>query len=563
MSLPSSKVYCPGNVGKLIEGPMQDGVSWAPILDEVNEWVQVGSGLEECAPYSGIHEEKPAWGKTGEDNEEITRHLMCCIGKPLVDDDEDTSTASNKPDSSAPAVALPETPDSKLSDADLDDWYLKQITKTYNPIWYEWTGSTYQEGIAFCYSKNHKSLCSYGVYCPKGPTGTIIHNGAYNDGESWAPTGDHLNQFVQVGADDQCNRYSAMKPGKTGHIMCCNDVSLDLPDISGQNQGGSASALDNISASKGLTELEQEVKDTLNPYWFDSSMGWTGTTHADAEAFCEKLSAGNNGETFHLCPVQAYCANGPNPTTEKPLYLHMDAFSGEQWAPVSLSDNAWIMIGQMSETNPQTCATHLQIYHTPPSWGLDGTRPEIKQHLLCCQDKSVSSGVIKSELESSQPAALAETTTTSTATMTTTTTVTTRKPDEGASQTSIQGMPSSVIDASSHTGSGNSSPHTGNGNNLEENIVATLQPVWYDASEGWNGGSYNDAVIFCSTKRRDVTSTTNMQLCPYSAYCPQGSSHPALGGYVIRLFDVCLRLCHAVVLISSTLLSMHTYEEPE
>ena len=50
-----------------------------------------------------------------------------------------------------------------------------------------------------------------------------------------------------------------------------------------------------------------------------------------------------------------------------------------------------------------------------------------------------------------------------------------------------------------------------------------FKPLWLSSNEGWNGGSHDDAVQFCSTIR-------GKQLCPYSAMCPHGPGHAVMGG---------------------------------
>lgn len=51
--------------------------SWAPILG--NEWVKLGPEMP-CVKYSALNSEPtPSWSDTGFDNEEITRHVLCCL----------------------------------------------------------------------------------------------------------------------------------------------------------------------------------------------------------------------------------------------------------------------------------------------------------------------------------------------------------------------------------------------------------------------------------------------------------------------------------------------------
>lgn len=98
-----------------------------------------------------------------------------------------------------------------------------------------------------------------------------------------------------------------------------------------------------------LTKPEEVVLDTLRPIWFERKHGYQGTTHEEAELFCQSVGQ------FNLCPEEAvrssnvhllsrlahfmrfqYCPNGPGGS--KQLYLQKESFAGEQWAPVSNYD---------------------------------------------------------------------------------------------------------------------------------------------------------------------------------------------------------------------------------
>lgn len=63
---------------------------------------------------------------------------------------------------------------------------------------------------------------------------------------------------------------------------------------------------------------------------------------------------------------------------------------------------------------------------------------------------------------------------------------------------------------------------TGQSEELEGVMEEMLRPIWFDAIDGWDGGTWNDAVQFCDTHG-------GRQLCPYSAYCPYGDGSPVMG----------------------------------
>lgn len=74
------EAYCPlgesshpyGGVAK-----KEGSESWAPIMNKDNSWVQLGDGNDDDQNMCTIIE-MPEWGFTGNENEEITRHVMCC-----------------------------------------------------------------------------------------------------------------------------------------------------------------------------------------------------------------------------------------------------------------------------------------------------------------------------------------------------------------------------------------------------------------------------------------------------------------------------------------------------
>lgn len=110
----------------------------------------------------------------------------------------------------------------------------------------------------------------------------------------------------------------------------------------------------------------------------------TGTTHEVAEEFCRTVAG------LHLCPVEAYCPNGPRDS--KQLFLQKDAFEGIQWAPISNYNNEdigmgnnWILVGTQNKDPRSTCSQYemLNDGDTPP-WMADGSSVELKEHVLCC-----------------------------------------------------------------------------------------------------------------------------------------------------------------------------------
>jgi len=154
----------------------------------------------------------------------------------------------------------------------------------------------------------------------------------------------------------------------TPHIMCCKEEPDHATNGLGPMSGSTVVA-------KATTTLEQEVLDEMHPVWFGRVDGYHGKTHSDAVDFCKAVG------DMALCPPKAYC---PSSGSDRPLFLDRDPFDGEQWAPASESgveEEYWISIGEVN-----TCITHEEMLLPLPSWAADGSRTELKEHVLCCQN---------------------------------------------------------------------------------------------------------------------------------------------------------------------------------
>ena len=254
------------------------------------------------------------------------------------------------------------------------------------------------------------------------------------------------------------------------------DDPIPPPPLDGGDEADTGSP----QSESSLTEMEQYVYENYRPFWFSDADGWDGTTYQAGKEFCESIPLGP-GETFHLCPIRAYCANGYN--VPKPLTYQMDPWDdGLQWAPVSNNVNGWLMVGKTQGDRPKTCNTYLEMYHNDPAFGIDGSQTELKKHILCCQV----------EPESEKKNDLAGTT------------------SQGFNNA---GMPVANTDAVPV------SPY----NTLPDGVTPdTYEPAWYDRRTGWHGSTYQEAVDFCSS--------TGHTLCPYQVYCGGPKSIPFAGG---------------------------------
>jgi hypothetical protein len=160
----------------------------------------------------------------------------------------------------------------------------------------------------------------------------------------------------------------------------------------------------------------------------------------------------------------AYCPNGSG----SELFLQMDPFEGEQWAPVEMEDGlGYIMIGTYNGDPSSTCKMYSELTGIQiPDWGLDGTSQDLKENILCCRDPSFSTqGVITPTVE------------------------------EDLNEPVTQTEDSPTLDDGTF--------------DLEGAVILDLLPVWLDIEDGWEGGSHDDAETFCQQ-------TVGKSLCPYA-----------------------------------------------
>jgi len=344
---------------------------WLPTLGlQGNEWVQIGSDPDTvCMTHRQVVGRQAEWGLTGEGSEEITRNIMCCAGKGRFVQQDNTQI------------------DQPTADADTTD-ALATIESIYKPVEYDrqsgWEGTNYADAIIFCASQESRIPCPYETYCPNGENADPY--GGVNDNPSgaWAPMMDAPNSWVQIGKVGTCQKYNDMHSHPpswglgmgldsekfTRSLLCCEEPNEPEPSL--------------VKPLSPLTDKEETVLNHLTPLWFDRSHGYRGTTHEEAELFCNTVIG------MHLCPIEAYCPNGPT-SDNKPLFLQKETFQGEQWAPVSgLTEtdlgNNYVMIGTLDGDASSTCMPYDSLHTNPlPPWSTDGSNTELKQHVMCCE----------------------------------------------------------------------------------------------------------------------------------------------------------------------------------
>jgi len=336
-----------------------------------------------------------------------------------------SSSTSNGNDNSQPGSSNPDH--SGPSDA------ITNALQTFDPTWYDrrsgWEGITYIDAVNFCSSKESRVPCTYEMYCMESANGTP-YRGERPNGEQWSPISNGANQWVQVGGMFTCKRYTELHDGKkpdwgitgislehehgaggiTQNVMCCVDVhhigSLDpftqwgkqeyIDHVEGDNTDETTtSAAVNVEneeneknpegvgnvATTSETSMEAQKREkaviaAFQPIWFSNSHGWSGTSYEDAILFCESYNH------MVLCPYAAYCPLGRGkPALPGSMVTDLD---GEEWVPANGPMNTWVQIGILGDDEGTRCTLHHDLMGERPQWGMDGTRKDVKHHILCC-----------------------------------------------------------------------------------------------------------------------------------------------------------------------------------
>jgi hypothetical protein len=518
----------------------KEGESWAPVVNQENEWVQVGTG-DVCELYSEKYGTKPDWGVSGANSEAITGHIMCCRAHGLRPDEEPQNQPNQYVDK---ATNPPLPPPNEASESDgsmiqsdvadetgsdigdfggteLDFEMLEvKLTQHFFPTWFDrqtgWIGQTYEQSKEFCSHIEGFMLCPHYVYCPGG--GKKVLGGRKDEGESWAAVVDGFNEWVQVGAGGECNLYSASEGespdwGLTGnnneeitrHIMCCKNPKENVDSVTEESvadtvkedsvtntadtEDEETSAEENDSSSVAQNDSSNVVQNDNG----SSSMSMLEIVTENAfhpEWFDSRLGwlGGTYDDAKAFCESLPQPDNGhwylcprhaycPNgPRDNEPLYLQKDAFEGIQWAPISDRQNGWVLVGKMSQQLPHTCEEYFQINHHDPLWGLDGSSKDMKKHILCC---NAPSGIDLSE--------------------------------DDEQENKLPAKP----------------------NHDDSVLLGTFTPRWFSEADGWNSGSHDDAIAFCEQHDGIHHNGKKMELCPYVAYCPQGPGTQPIRGHKI------------------------------
>ena len=312
---------------------------------------------------------------------------------------------------------------------------IKNSLHTFDPVWYDrwsgWEGVTYIDTVNFCAAHDNRVPCPYEIYCSEGKDGDPF-DGNRPNGEQWSPISNGANQWVSTGGMFTCQRYTDLheqkKPdwgitgvsmdyehgagGITQNVLCCVDVhhigGLDPFSEWGEKHGSELDQVDadntqettnsalvnvedaeneknpnegNIATSQAQDlnsqKREKAVIAAFQPIWFSNAHGWSGTTYEDAILFCESYNH------MVLCPYAAYCPGG---RAKDPLPGSMvTKLDEEEWVPANGPMNTWVQIGTIGGDESTKCTLHHDIFGSRPSFGVDGSRADVKHHIMCCQ----------------------------------------------------------------------------------------------------------------------------------------------------------------------------------
>lgn len=139
------KVVCPlGPDREPLGGAIGDEPeAWLPVLDGINEWVQVGQSGSLCIAWSHKHPGQPDWSMTGQGSEEFTQNINCCLVT------EETS---------------------RESDALLYELAMSKFRPHIYDRSHGWEGQTFEAALDFCDGIEGYELCPYGKF-----RGVLLH----------------------------------------------------------------------------------------------------------------------------------------------------------------------------------------------------------------------------------------------------------------------------------------------------------------------------------------------------------------------------------------------------
>lgn len=186
-------------------------------------------------------------------------------------------------------------------------------------------------------------------------------------------------------------------------LEATSNAILDLQDAAAERKPEGNFAGKNLDTGMDEQKREKTVIAAFQPIWLSKSHGWSGSSYEDGILFCESYNH------MVLCPYAAYCPNGDGkPALPGSMVLDID---GEQWVPANGPMNTvrtihitlgtqervfltlhilshackWVQIGRIDGDERTRCTLHHDLYGERPEWGVDDSRTELKQHIMCCK----------------------------------------------------------------------------------------------------------------------------------------------------------------------------------
>lgn len=107
-----------------------------------------------------------------------------------------------------------------------------------------------------------------------------------------------------------------------------------------------------------LTKPEEVVLDTLRPIWFERKHGYQGTTHEEAELFCQSVGQ------FNLCPEEAVRSRT---SISFHVWLTLCVFSTVQTDQV-VANNCTCRRNRLQESSGHLLATMMALIRVSLFW---------------------------------------------------------------------------------------------------------------------------------------------------------------------------------------------------
>jgi len=234
MTLCPYEAYCPLGDGSIpfggikVEQDSESGVL-APIANMDNDWVYLNNE-KPCALYSTLYPDLPAWGITGQNNEERTRNVLCC---------RTSSKGENvSGGDAAPAPVPAETSQTNAQPTDQAAYQtakmsmelkrvFEQIDPKYEPVGFGryqgWMGSTFSDATEFCRSSTGATHvpCSFKALCPNGIGGQPYSDGGIED--IYAPIQDSVDTWIELREGGYCEEHTSLQEYQdvTRYMLCC------------------------------------------------------------------------------------------------------------------------------------------------------------------------------------------------------------------------------------------------------------------------------------------------------------------------------------------------------